>query len=93
MELKFPATLNELAYIKDEEEIKEAEQEQLQEMMTFFLDQMQYEDSVHFMQLAFQNLRRNKMKKGGQDPGPIDKEPEIAKLIQFKPAHASFRKL
>ena len=40
MELKFPATLNELAYIKDEEEIKEAEQEQLQEMMTFFLDQM-----------------------------------------------------
>ena len=27
MELKFPATLNELAYIKDEEEIKEAEQE------------------------------------------------------------------
>ena len=43
--------------------------------------------------MAFQNLRRNKMKKGGQDPGPIDKEPEIAKLIQFKPAHASFRKL
>ena len=34
-------------------------------MMTFFLDQFEYEDSVGFMQLAFQNLRRNRMKKGG----------------------------
>lgn len=62
-------------------------------MMTFFLDQFDYEDSVGFMQLAFQNLRRARQKKGGVDPGPIDKEPEIAKLIQFKPAHNSFRNL
>ena len=34
-------------------------------MMTFFLDQFEYEDSVQFMQLAFQNLRRARMKKGG----------------------------
>lgn len=33
------------------------------------------------------------MKKGGIDPGPIDREPEISKLIQFKPAHNSFRNL
>ena len=53
VDLKFPATMNELPHIKDPEEKKEIEQEQLQEMMTFFLDQVDYEDSVQFMQLAF----------------------------------------
>ena len=81
VDLKFPATLNELPHIRDEAERREVEQEQLQEMMTFFLDQFDFEDSVQFMQLSFQNLRRMRMKKGGVDPGPIDREPEISKLI------------
>ena len=33
------------------------------------------------------------MEESGKDPGPIDKEADIVKLIKFKPAHDSFRKL
>ena len=62
-------------------------------MMTFFLDQLEYDDAVQFMQLQFQNLRRTRQKKFGIDPGPLDKEPEETKLINFKPAHNSFRNL
>lgn len=31
--------------------------------------------------------------KDGQDPGPLENEPDISKLIKFKPAHESFRRL
>ena len=62
-------------------------------MQEFFLDQMDYEDAVHYMQMAFQNLRRNRLKKDGVDPGPLENEPDISKLIKFIPAHDSFRKL
>jgi len=54
---------------------------------------MDYEDAVHYMQMAFQNLRRNRLTKDGVDPGPLENEPDISKLIKFIPAHDSFRKL
>ena len=57
------------------------------------MDQMDYEDAVHYMQLSFQTLRRNRLVKDGQDPGPLESEPDISKLIKFKPAHDSFRRL
>ena len=63
------------------------------ELQEFFLDQMDYEDAVHYMQMAFQNLRRNRLQKDGVDPGPLENEPDISKLIKFIPAHDSFRKL
>ena len=31
--------------------------------------------------------------KDGHDPGPLENEPDISKLIKFKPAHNSFRRL
>ena len=62
-------------------------------MMEFFLDQMDYEDAVEFLQETFQTLRRNKLMKEGIDPGPREKEPDVSKLIKFKPAHNSFRKM
>lgn len=31
--------------------------------------------------------------KDGVDPGPLENEPDISKLIKFIPAHESFRKL
>jgi hypothetical protein len=61
--------------------------------MEFFLDQMDYEDACGFLQESFQHLRRNKLIKDGNDPGPIEREPDVSKLIKFKPAHNSFRKL
>jgi hypothetical protein len=33
------------------------------------------------------------MEQSGKDPGPLEKEADIVKLIKFKPAHDSFRKL
>ena len=54
---------------------------------------MDYEDACQFLQETFQTLRRNKLIKDGSDPGPIEKEPDVSKLIKFKPAHNSFRKL
>lgn len=63
------------------------------ELNEFFLDQMDYEDAVAFMQMSFQTLRRNRLMKDGQDPGPLENEPDISKLIKFKPAHDSFRRL
>lgn len=38
-------------------------------------------------------MRRNRLTKDGQDPGPLESEPDISKLIKFKPAHESFRRL
>jgi len=43
--------------------------------------------------MSFQTLRRNRLLKDGQDPGPLENEPDISKLIKFKPAHNSFRRL
>lgn len=63
------------------------------ELNEFFLDTMDYEDAVAFMQMSFQTLRRNRLMKDGQDPGPLESEPDISKLIKFKPAHESFRRL
>ena len=54
---------------------------------------MDYEDAVGYMQMSFQTLRRNRLLKDGQDPGPLENEPDISKLIKFKPAHHSFRRL
>lgn len=91
--LKFPPTIGELAHVKSETQTRAIEKDSLLEMCEFFLDLMDYEDAVEFMQEAFQTLRRNQQVKEGQDPGPIDKEPDISKLIKFRPAHASFRRL
>ena len=91
--LKFPATVSEMRHVRGVQQIKDIERDQLLELQEFFLDQMDYEDAVHYMQLAFQNLRRNRLKKDGQDPGPMESEPDISKLIKFKPAHESFRRL
>ena len=33
------------------------------------------------------------MEQSGKDPGPLEKEADIVKLIKFKPAHDSFHKL
>lgn len=33
------------------------------------------------------------MEQSGKDPGPLEKEADIVKLIKFKPTHDSFRKL
>ena len=62
-------------------------------MVSFFLNIFDYEESVHFLQVAFQDLRRKKMEESGKDPGPLDKEADIVKLINFIPAHNSSRKL
>ena len=59
--LKFPPTISELTHIRGEKQIKDIERDQLLEMQEFFLDQMDYEDAVHYMQMAFQNLRRNRL--------------------------------
>ena len=93
MELRFPVSLKELKLIKDEKMAKTLESEQLQDLLSFFINEFEYEDAVHFLQVAFQDLRRRKMEQSGKDPGPADKEADIVKLIKFKPAHASFRKL
>ena len=93
VELRFPVSLKELKLIKDEKMAKTLESEQLQDLVSFFLNEFEYEDAVHFLQVAFQDLRRKKMEQSGKDPGPADKEADIVKLIKFKPAHASFRKL
>ena len=79
--------------MRGQQQVKDIERDQLLEMNEFFLDQLDYEDAVAFMQHTFQNLRRNRLIKDGQDPGPIENEPDISKLIKFKPAHDSFRRL
>lgn len=91
--LKFPQTINELNHVRGQQQVKDIERDQLLELQEFFLDQMDYEDAVHYMQMAFQTLRRNRLAKDGQDPGPLESEPDISKLIKFKPAHESFRRL
>lgn len=91
--LKFPPTIEEMAFIRDQTQIAGVEREALLELVEFFLDQMDYEDSVHFLQASFQTLRRNKLMKEGTDPGPLQNEPDVTKLIPFKPCHDSFRKL
>ena len=91
--LKFPQTIAELTHVRGEQQVKEIERDQLLELNEFFLDQMDYEDAVQFMQMSFQTLRRNRLMKDGQDPGPLENEPDISKLIKFKPAHNSFRRL
>ena len=91
--LKFPQTISELQHVRGQQQVKDIERDQLLEMNEFFLDQLDYEDAVAFMQHTFQNLRRNRLIKDGQDPGPLENEPDISKLIKFKPAHDSFRRL
>ena len=92
MNLKFPQTIGELNHIRNQQQVKDIERDQLLELNEFFLDQMDYEDAVDYMQRAFQTLRRNRLMKDGQDPGPLESEPDISKLIKFKPAHAAFRR-
>ena len=93
VELRFPLTVKELRHIKDQKVSENLQKEQLQDLTSFFLNEFDYEDAVHFLQVAFQELRRKKMEQSGKDPGPADKEADIVKLIKFKPAHNSFRKL
>ena len=93
VELRFPVTIKELKFFKEQKDIRKLECDQLQDLMSFFLNEFDYEDAVHFLQVSFQDLRRKKMEQSGKDPGPIEKEADIVKLIKFKPAHDSFRKL
>ena len=79
--------------MRGQAQIKDIERDQLLELNEFFLDQLEYEDAVQFMQMSFQTLRRNRLMKDGHDPGPLENEPDISKLIKFKPAHNSFRRL
>lgn len=51
--LKFPPTIEEMAFIRDQTQIAGVEREALLELVEFFLDQMDYEDSVHFLQASF----------------------------------------
>lgn len=53
VELRFPVSLKELKLIKDEKLAKTLETEQLQDLMSFFLNEFEYEDAVHFLQVAF----------------------------------------
>jgi hypothetical protein len=49
VELRFPVSLKELKLIKDEKLAKTLETEQLQDLMSFFLNEFEYEDAVHFL--------------------------------------------
>lgn len=61
VELRFPVSIKELKIIKDEKVAKALENEQLQDLVSFFLNEVEYEDAVHFLQVSFQDLRRKKM--------------------------------
>ena len=48
--LKFPNTISEMTHVRGAAQIKDIERDQLLELNEFFLDQMDYEDAVQFMQ-------------------------------------------
>lgn len=51
--LKFPNTISEMTHVRGAQQIKDIERDQLLELNEFFLDQMDYEDAVQFMQHSF----------------------------------------
>ena len=53
VQLKFPQTISEMAHVQGSQHIKDIERDQLLELNEFYLDQMEYEDAVHFMQMSF----------------------------------------
>ena len=61
VELRFPLSIKELKHIKDEKMTDNLQKEQLHDLVSFFLNEFEYEDAVHFLQVAFQDLRRKKM--------------------------------
>lgn len=49
VELRFPVTIKELKYFKEQKDIRKLETDQLQDLMSFFLNEFDYEDAVHFL--------------------------------------------
>jgi hypothetical protein len=49
VELRFPVTIKELKYFKEQKDIRKLETDQLQDLMSFFLNDFEYEDAVHFL--------------------------------------------
>jgi hypothetical protein len=47
--LRFPVTIKELKYFKEQKDIRKLETDQLQDLMSFFLNDFEYEDAVHFL--------------------------------------------
>ena len=91
VQLRFPEAIKALSTEKDEEVVRRESEFHLQELSNFFLNQMEYEDAMEFIENTLHHLQS---KKWGED------EPQFAgdmskqmKLIKFKPTHEAFRKL
>jgi len=92
VELRFPNLIKELKSVKSEKEVFDRSIHQLQELTNFFLNQIEYEDAMVFLE---NTLHQMQIKKWG---GDSESQPEgdmskKMKLIKFKPTHSAFRHL
>ena len=90
MKLKFPAAIEKIKTMRDQEEKDEHSHWTLQELSNYFLGQMEYEDAMEFLE---NSLYQRQLQKWGDDneyTGDLSKE---RKMIKFKPTHEAFRKL
>ena len=90
MKLKFPAAIEKIKAMRDQEEKDDHSHFTLQELTNFYLSQMEYEDAMEFLE---NSLHHRQLQKWGEDnefSGDLSKE---RKMIKFKPTHEAFRKL